>query len=133
MIKRVAMVAVLITALLAGACSKGDKEMADLVLINGAVHTMDPALSVAEAIAVRDGRILRVGSSADIRALAGPGTRVVDLSGPRSFPASSTATPISSAAGSRFRAFSSGTSGAARSSSPGSPPRPGSSGRANGS
>ena len=86
MIKRVALVAVLITALLAGACSKGDKEMADLVFINGAVHTMDQALSVAEAVAVRDGRILRVGSSADIRALAGPGTRVVDLSGAAVFP-----------------------------------------------
>ncbi len=86
MIKRVALVAVLITALLAGACSKGDKEMADLVLINGAVHTMDQALSVAEAVAVRDGRILRVGSSSDIGALAGPGTRVIDLSGAAVFP-----------------------------------------------
>ena len=55
--------------------------MADLVLVNGIVRTMDPAASTAEAVAVRDGRIIRVGSSADLKAMAGPGTRVVDLRG----------------------------------------------------
>jgi hypothetical protein len=35
----------------------------------------------AEALAVRDGRIAAVGRSSDIRALAGAGTRVVDLAG----------------------------------------------------
>jgi hypothetical protein len=79
--KRVVPVAVLVTALLAGACSKGGNIMADLVFINGVVHTMDPANSVAEAVAVRDGRIVRVGRTADLEAMAGSGTRVVDLGG----------------------------------------------------
>ena len=60
--------------------------MADLVLVNGIVHTMDPASSAAEAVAIRDGRILRVGKSADIKALAGPDTRVLDLGGAAVFP-----------------------------------------------
>ena len=39
------------------------KVMADLILANGTVHTLDPALPRAEAIAARDGRILRVGTA----------------------------------------------------------------------
>jgi len=52
-----------------------------LVLLNGQVLTVDPQFTVAEAVAVRDGRILAVGSTAAIRRLAGPQTRVVDLAG----------------------------------------------------
>ncbi|HEX2694297.1 MAG TPA: amidohydrolase family protein, partial [Acidobacteriota bacterium] len=72
-----------LAVLMAAACthSKGGTEMADLVLVNGIVHTMDPANVIAEAVAVRDRRILRVGRSADIKAMAGPDTRVVDLGG----------------------------------------------------
>ncbi|MFD7061224.1 amidohydrolase [Streptomyces sp. NPDC059906] len=56
-------------------------ETADLILTGGDVLTVDDAFSVAQAVAVRAGRILAVGSDAEIRALAGPGTRVVDLAG----------------------------------------------------
>ncbi len=86
MTKRIAPVVVLGTALLAGACSKGGNVMADLVLINGVVHTMDASDSVAEAVAVRDGRIFRVGRTADIKAMAGPETRLVDLRGAAVYP-----------------------------------------------
>jgi predicted amidohydrolase YtcJ len=54
---------------------------ADTVLLNGKVVTLDVAAPLAEALAVRDGRIIAVGRSAEIRALAGNGTRVVDLAG----------------------------------------------------
>jgi len=54
---------------------------ADTVLINGKVLVGDDALSIREAIAVRDGRILATGHSAAVRKLAGKGTRVVDLQG----------------------------------------------------
>lgn len=54
---------------------------ADLVIHSGTVVTLDRESTTAEALAVRDGRVLAVGSSADMRDLAGPGTRQVDLAG----------------------------------------------------
>ncbi|MEV8638511.1 amidohydrolase, partial [Streptosporangium sp. NPDC051023] len=54
---------------------------ADLILVNGDVLTVDADFSVARAVAVRDGRILAVGETAEIEALAGPETRVIDLAG----------------------------------------------------
>jgi hypothetical protein len=62
-------------------CSKGGKDMADLILINGTVHTLDPARPRAEAVAVRDGRILKVGAAAEVMGLAGKETRTIDLAG----------------------------------------------------
>jgi predicted amidohydrolase YtcJ len=53
----------------------------ELVLVNGKVLTVDAAFTIAEAVAVRGGRVLAVGTSADIRKLVGPATRVVDLAG----------------------------------------------------
>ena len=54
---------------------------ADTILVNGKVVTVDDKFSTREAIAVRDGRILAAGRSAEIRKLAGKATRVVDLQG----------------------------------------------------
>jgi predicted amidohydrolase YtcJ len=51
---------------------------ADLVVVNAIVHTIDADLPRAEAFAVKNGRFLAVGSSADIRNLASPRTRVID-------------------------------------------------------
>ncbi len=56
-------------------------DSADLILKNGAVHTVDATNSIAEAVAVSDGRILAAGSNAEVLATAGPGTREVDLRG----------------------------------------------------
>lgn len=57
---------------------------ADIVMYNGAVLTMDkdtPDFTVAQAVAVRDGRILAVGESSAILRMAGPQTRKIDLAG----------------------------------------------------
>src|SRR5262245_28482931 len=54
---------------------------ADLVLTNGVVITVDARDSVAQALAVRDGKIVFVGSSADAKALVGPAMGVIDLRG----------------------------------------------------
>ena len=54
---------------------------ADRILINGNVLTVDARDSVAEAVAIRDGRILAVGTTGDIEALAGPATERIDLAG----------------------------------------------------
>ena len=53
----------------------------ELILLNGKLYTGEPATSSARALAVEDGRINAVGSDADIRALAGPATRIVDAGG----------------------------------------------------
>src|SRR5919205_1394 len=54
---------------------------ADLVILNANVRTMDRQRPAAEAVAVYGGRIMAVGTSAEVRRLAGPGTRVVDARG----------------------------------------------------
>jgi predicted amidohydrolase YtcJ len=53
----------------------------DLVLLNGRVYTMDESLPRAEAFAVKNGRFIAVGSTADVRNLVAPGTEVVDAGG----------------------------------------------------
>ena len=54
---------------------------ADLILLNGKVFTADSENSFAEALAVKDGRILKVGSSMEIERLKGESTEVIDLDG----------------------------------------------------
>jgi len=51
---------------------------ADLVVFNAKVYTMDPALPRAEAFAVKDGRLVAVGTTADIRALITKRTQTFD-------------------------------------------------------
>jgi predicted amidohydrolase YtcJ len=58
-----------------------DPEPADLVVLNANVLTMDAKHPAVEALAVRAGKFARVGSTADIKLLAGPQTRIVDLGG----------------------------------------------------
>ncbi|WP_432515436.1 amidohydrolase [Kineococcus sp. SYSU DK001] len=54
---------------------------ADLVLRGGEVFTVDEQFSIAQAIAVRDGEIVAVGTDDDVAALIGPDTEVVELAG----------------------------------------------------
>lgn len=53
----------------------------DLVITNAKIVTVDGVFSVAEAMAVYDGKIVALGSSAEVEALAGPGTVVRDVGG----------------------------------------------------
>ena len=59
----------------------GQQVTADLILTNGKVFTADPANPTAQAIAIHTGRILTVGSDAEISKLAGAQTRLIDLKG----------------------------------------------------
>jgi predicted amidohydrolase YtcJ len=54
---------------------------ADTILVNGKVLAVDAQFSTHDALAVRDGRIAAIGRAADIRKLAGPRTRTIDLQG----------------------------------------------------
>jgi predicted amidohydrolase YtcJ len=54
---------------------------ADRILGHGQIITLDPAKPTAEALAVRGGRIVAVGTDDEMAELAGPGTRFSDLGG----------------------------------------------------
>src|SRR5580700_1757403 len=54
---------------------------ADTVLINGRIVTLDDRFPAREAIVIRDGRIAALGTTAEIRKLAGAKSRVIDLKG----------------------------------------------------
>jgi predicted amidohydrolase YtcJ len=53
----------------------------DLIIFNASVHTMDRAHPKAEALAILYDRIAAIGSSAEMRSLAGPQTRMIDAHG----------------------------------------------------
>jgi hypothetical protein len=72
--------AVLALSIVYSGCHR-TSEVADLVLLNGAVWTGESGAPRAEAVALRDGKVAAVGSTRDIRRLAGGGSRVIDLGG----------------------------------------------------
>jgi len=59
----------------------GAAQTPDLILIDGKILTVDAKDSIAEAVAIAKGKIVAVGTSAQIQRLAGPATRVFDLHG----------------------------------------------------
>lgn len=54
---------------------------ADLIVVNASVITVDKARPAAQAFAIDNGRFTAVGSNAEIRKLATPSTRIIDLKG----------------------------------------------------
>jgi predicted amidohydrolase YtcJ len=54
---------------------------ADTILSGGKIVTLDSKGDVAESIAVRNGRILAVGTAADVKKFAGSHTKAIDLKG----------------------------------------------------
>jgi predicted amidohydrolase YtcJ len=54
---------------------------ADVIVVNGVVYTMDATVPRAEAFAVKSGRFLAIGSTADIRNVATARTQVIDAQG----------------------------------------------------
>jgi len=59
----------------------GRAQAPDTILVNGKILTVDNAFSTREALAIYDGRILALGTSAEIRKIATSKTRVIDLQG----------------------------------------------------
>ena len=86
MSRRRTALAALVLAALAGSCessapSMTDQPAADLLVLNGRVFTADDQGTVAQAVAVSGNTVLRVGTDADLAALRGPSTRVIDAHG----------------------------------------------------
>lgn len=77
--RTVALVAVIGVASLSAAPSA--QNAADMILHAGKVITVDAGFSVAEAVAVKNGRIVAVGPSAEILKQRGPQTQMIDLQG----------------------------------------------------
>ena len=69
---------------LVAACNSPDP--ADLVFMNGRIYTVDQENKMVEALAVRDGKILAVGSSSEMSAYVGEETKTVDLTNKYAFP-----------------------------------------------
>ena len=71
-----------------GAAEAADREApAEMILTHGRVYTVDQAKPWAQAVAVSGGRLVAVGSDAEIARRRGPATRVVDLGGRLLLPA----------------------------------------------
>jgi predicted amidohydrolase YtcJ len=68
-------------ALLVGVTAAARAQAPDLVLINGKIVTVDDRFTIAQALAIRGPQIIKVGTTAEIDALKGPATRVIDLGG----------------------------------------------------
>jgi predicted amidohydrolase YtcJ len=54
---------------------------ADLVLYNGRIHTVNAASEIVQAVAIRDGTFLAVGTNERARSMAGPATVLIDVQG----------------------------------------------------
>src|SRR5437588_479858 len=75
-------IGVLIVAAAAAWSNAASAQMlADTVLVNGKIVTVDDRFTIAEALAIKNDRIVAVGSTAEIEKLKGPSTRVLDLAG----------------------------------------------------
>ena len=59
---------------------------ADTILTNGTVRTVDEAFTAAEAVAIREGRFIAVGSAQEVATHAGPDTEIIDLDGRAAVP-----------------------------------------------
>jgi predicted amidohydrolase YtcJ len=66
--------------------SPSPADTADLIYTNGNIITMDDALPSAKGVAIKDGKILLVGSDEDVLKAKGDKTRVIDLAGKTMIP-----------------------------------------------
>ena len=60
--------------------------VADVVYNNGIIYTVNKAQPWAEAMAIKDGKFIAVGSAEEVEAVTGDGTEVVDLAGRMAMP-----------------------------------------------
>ena len=61
--------------------SIADAQVVDTVYTDGKIYTVNEERPWAEAVAIKDGKFIKVGSADDVKALIGEDTEVVDLGG----------------------------------------------------
>ena len=86
MMKIFNLITVFFLTLLISCKTETKKETADMVFTNGNVITVDEAQPKAEAVAIKDNKIVFVGSSEDVKAFIGEGTETTDLQGKTMMP-----------------------------------------------
>lgn len=84
--KRIGLFLFTITTILASCKPEAKKDPADIVFTNGKVYTVNEAQQWAEAVAIKDGRIVFVGSTEDAQSYVGEGTETVDIMGKMMMP-----------------------------------------------
>jgi len=67
-------------------CAGAPTDVADAVYRNGKIYTVDAAQPWVEAVAIKDGKFLVVGSNADVQAVTGDTTEVIELGGRMAMP-----------------------------------------------
>ncbi|WP_420582751.1 amidohydrolase [Reichenbachiella sp.] len=85
--KKLSLLVTMLIALVITSCKTESKqEAADMVFTNGNIYTINEAQPSAEAVAVKDGKIVFVGSTADAQAYIGDNTETTDLQGKTMMP-----------------------------------------------
>src|SRR6516162_1465355 len=74
-------ICLLLLSIAGGSAQQGALVTPDAVFYNGKIVTVDSGFTIQQAFAVKGEEFLAVGTTARIRAMAGPNTRQVDLRG----------------------------------------------------
>ncbi|MGY8802571.1 MAG: amidohydrolase [Pseudomonadales bacterium] len=83
---RLNLILTMVLVFLLGACSGVTTRVADQAFVNGEIYTVDDKRSWAQAVAIRDGGIIFVGSNEGAKPYIGESTRVTDLTGKMMLP-----------------------------------------------
>ena len=73
-------------ALSMSACTQSATPVADLILENGKIYTVDPSNAWSESVAIKDGKILYVGTTEGANTYKANTTKVMDLAGKMAMP-----------------------------------------------
>lgn len=84
--KRLLVMAAVLGLMITGAAGGAPAADPEAIFFNGKIVTLDAAGSIADALAVQDGKILKLGSAEKVKKLAGPATRLIDLGGKTAVP-----------------------------------------------
>src|SRR5439155_1428571 len=75
------MISLLIWLVVAGSTVYTQTKAPDVIIVNAKIYTVDSKFSTAEGVAITDGKFTAVGTTAQIRKLSGPSTRILDAGG----------------------------------------------------